>query len=182
MALPDFEQIYLDEAIEYITKQKDFTGNEGKERYGVVINFGGRYATTVPILQISTHNGKTEKEGYMLRDDEIRVPQGLTYRKRKGNKQLIGVIKNWRSHTDQFKPFTQSLYVDLTEDPNHPPIPIHLGFQVGRNILIEFLEGLKNIGVNHVIINLKYGHRPVEEVIEELGEEFVLHFPALTEE
>ena len=62
MALPDFEQIYLDEAIEYITKQKDFTGNEGKERYGVVINFGGRYATTVPILQISTHNGKTEKK------------------------------------------------------------------------------------------------------------------------
>lgn len=40
MALPDFEQIYLDEAIEYITKQKDFTGNEGKERYGVVINLG----------------------------------------------------------------------------------------------------------------------------------------------
>jgi len=87
-----------------------------------------------------------------------------------------------RSHTDQFKPFTQSLYVDLTEDPNHPPIPIHLGFRVGRNILIEFLESLKNIGVNHVIINLKYGHRPVEEVIEELGEEVVPHFPALTEE
>ncbi|GAJ42758.1 hypothetical protein GT2_04_02490 [Parageobacillus thermoglucosidasius NBRC 107763] len=32
-----------------------------------------------------------------------------------------------------------------------------------------------------VFINLKYGHRPVEEVMEELGEEVVLHFPALTE-
>ncbi|BDG33360.1 hypothetical protein PthBH41_30720 [Parageobacillus thermoglucosidasius] len=32
-----------------------------------------------------------------------------------------------------------------------------------------------------VFINLKYGHRPVEEVIEELGEEVVPHFPALTE-
>jgi luciferase-type oxidoreductase len=89
-------------------------------------------------------------------------------------------IKNFRSHTDQFKPFTQSLYVDLTEDPNHPPIPIHLGFRIGRNPLIEFIEHLKAIGVNHVIINLKYGHRPVEEVIEELGEEVVPHFPALT--
>jgi luciferase-type oxidoreductase len=90
------------------------------------------------------------------------------------------LIKNWRSLTDQFKPFSQSLYVDLTEDPNHAPIPIHLGFRIGRNPLIEFLESLKIAGVNHVIINLKYGQRPVEEVIEELGEEVVPHFPALT--
>lgn len=92
-----------------------------------------------------------------------------------------GLIKNWRSHTDQFKPFGQSLYVDLTEDPNHEPVPIHLGFRIGRNRLIEYLERLKTEGVNHVIINLKYGQRPVEEVIEELGEEVVPHFPALTE-
>ncbi|MGG1313857.1 MULTISPECIES: LLM class oxidoreductase [Cohnella] len=90
------------------------------------------------------------------------------------------LIKNWRSHTDQFKPFTQSLYIDLTEDPNHPPVPIHLGFRIGRNPLLDFIRFLKQIGVNHVIINLKYGHRPVEEVIEELGEEVVPHFPALT--
>jgi luciferase-type oxidoreductase len=90
------------------------------------------------------------------------------------------LIKNWRSLTDEFKPFTQSLYVDLTDDPNHPPIPIHLGFRIGRNPLIEFIESLKIAGVNHVIINLKYGLRPVEEVIEELGEEVVPHFPTLT--
>lgn len=92
------------------------------------------------------------------------------------------LIKNWRSLTDQFKPFSQSLYIDLTEDPNHPPVPIHLGFRIGRNPLIEFIQFLKNVGVNHVIINLKYGHRPVEEVIEELGEEVLPHFPALTGE
>jgi hypothetical protein len=34
--------------------------------------------------------------------------------------------------------------------------------------------------VNHVIINLKYGQRPVEEVIEELGEYVLPHFPALS--
>ncbi|GAB2715960.1 LLM class oxidoreductase [Paenibacillus thermoaerophilus] len=92
------------------------------------------------------------------------------------------LIKNWRSLTDEFKPFSQSLYIDLTEDPNHPPIPIHLGFRIGRNPLIEFIHFLKNVGVNHVIINLKYGHRPAEEVIEELGEEVLPHFPALTPE
>jgi hypothetical protein len=92
------------------------------------------------------------------------------------------LIKNWRSHTDQFKPFGQSLYVDLTEDPNHEAVPIHLGFRIGRNPLIEYLQLLKTEGVNHVIINLKYGQHPVEEVIEELGEEVVPHFPALTEQ
>jgi luciferase-type oxidoreductase len=90
------------------------------------------------------------------------------------------LIQNWRSLTDSFKPFTQSLYIDLTEDPNHPPVPIHLGFRIGRNPLIEFIQLLQTVGVNHVIINLKYGHRPVEEVIEELGEEVVPHFPAVT--
>lgn len=92
------------------------------------------------------------------------------------------LIKNWRSLTNPFKPFSQSLYVDLTEDPNHAPVPIHLGFRIGRKPLIEFLGLLKSVGVNHVIINLKYGHRPVEEVIEELGEEVVPHFPALSGE
>ncbi|WP_201317760.1 LLM class oxidoreductase [Paenibacillus sp. EPM92] len=90
------------------------------------------------------------------------------------------LIQHWRSLTDQFKPFSQSLYVDLTEDPNHRPVPIHLGFRIGRNPLIEFLHLLKNAGVNHVMINLKYGHRPVEEVIEELDEEVLPHFPAFT--
>jgi luciferase-type oxidoreductase len=90
------------------------------------------------------------------------------------------LIANWRSFTDGFKPFSQSLYIDLTEDPNHAPIPIHLGFRIGRNPLIEFLQNLKILGVNHVIINLKYGQRPAEEVIEELGEEVLPHFPALT--
>jgi luciferase-type oxidoreductase len=90
------------------------------------------------------------------------------------------LIKNWRSLTDSFKPFSQSLYVDLTEDPNHEPVPIHLGFRIGRNPLLAFLESLKAAGVNHVILNLKYGRRPVEEVIEELGEEVLPHFPALT--
>lgn len=90
------------------------------------------------------------------------------------------LIKHWRTFTDQFKPFSQSLYIDLMEDPNHAPVPIHLGFKIGRKPLIEFLEFLQNVGVNHVIINLKYGHRPVEDVIEELGAEVVPHFPALT--
>ncbi|GGG03071.1 hypothetical protein GCM10010916_20180 [Paenibacillus abyssi] len=45
--------------------------------------------------------------------------------------------------------------------------------------LIQLLESLPIAGVNHIIFNLKYGRRPVQEVIQELGEEVVPHFPAL---
>lgn len=79
-------------------------------------------------------------------------------------------ILQWKQETNQsFKPFIQSLYIDLAKDPNAIPIPIHLGYSLGRNNLINYLNNLKNIGVNHVILNIKYGKRPAEEVIDELG-------------
>jgi luciferase-type oxidoreductase len=71
----------------------------------------------------------------------------------------------------QFKPMVQSFYIDLTEDPDVPPEPIHLGFRGGRKAMLTYLEGLRQIGVNHVILNFKYGQRPAEEVLEEVGEE-----------
>ena len=69
-----------------------------------------------------------------------------------------------------FKPFAQSLYVDLTEDVDTLPSPIHLGIRTGRKALINYLHHLKLIGANHVAINLKYGKRPAQEMIQELGE------------
>ena len=70
-----------------------------------------------------------------------------------------------------FKPFVQSLYVDLADEPDLPPSPIHLGFRTGRNFLIHFLEGLRGAGVHHVILNLKYAKRNAVEVLEEIGQE-----------
>lgn len=77
-----------------------------------------------------------------------------------------------------FKPFAQSLFVDLTDDPDTPPSPIFLGFRFGRNRLIEHLEGLRGLGVHHVMINLRHSKRPAAEVIEELGAEVLPYFPA----
>lgn len=74
------------------------------------------------------------------------------------------------------KPFGQSLYVDILENKNAVPIPIHLGFRSGRNFLIDHLVELQEIGVNHVIFNLKYGSRPAAEMIEEIGEYIIPHF------
>tara|TARA_R110001599_G_scaffold336910_2_gene554967 strand:+ start:4390 stop:5295 length:906 start_codon:yes stop_codon:yes gene_type:complete len=93
-------------------------------------------------------------------------------------KQQAHTINTWRSLTPSFKPFSQSLYLDLAEDPEEPPTPIHLGLRTGHRFLIEYLDSLQAIGVNHVGLNLKYGRRPAHEVVQELGEYVVTHFPA----
>jgi luciferase-type oxidoreductase len=92
-----------------------------------------------------------------------------------------GFITRWREAVETvapgtFKPFTQSLYVDLSEDQNEDPRPIHLGFRAGATFLKEFLEALEYVGVNHVILNVKYGQRPAKEVIQEIGEAVMPRF------
>ncbi len=94
------------------------------------------------------------------------------------------VIAMWKRLTAEaapgrFKPFVQSLYIDLTDDPHTTPRPIHLGLRLGRTVLIELLNKLESHGANHVILNLKYGTRPASDVLEELGAEVIPLFPKL---
>lgn len=74
------------------------------------------------------------------------------------------------------KPFAQSLYIDLLSDPHAPVRPIHLGYQLGRHALSELLGLLRGAGVWHVVLNLKYGSRPADDVLAEVGAEVL---PAL---
>jgi len=90
------------------------------------------------------------------------------------------VVDEYRKATaPTFKPFAQSLYIDLAADPATLPTPIHLGYRLGRLALIELLEALRDAGVNHVVFNLKYGQRAAGDVLEELGKYVVPLFPAL---
>ncbi len=95
------------------------------------------------------------------------------------------IITNWnnavRKTGSSFKPFVQSLYIDLTKDPDVNFERIHLGYRLGRNKLFKHLSDLEDIGVNHVIFNLKYGKRPADEVLEELGKFIIPHFTILKE-
>lgn len=93
------------------------------------------------------------------------------------------IVEDWRREVltqcgPVYKPFMQSLYIDLDATPSTLPSPIHLGFRLGRDHLRALLETLQEIGVDHVILNLKYGRRPAAEVIEELGEHIVPQFGA----
>jgi luciferase-type oxidoreductase len=87
-------------------------------------------------------------------------------------------VQTWRSLAPTFKPFAQSLYIDLTEDPNAGPTPIPLGFRAGHRFVTDHFGSLEKIGVNHVGINLKYGRRPAHEVVQDLAENVVPHFPS----
>ena len=92
--------------------------------------------------------------------------------------QQAGLVRQWRAAMPTFKPFAQSLYIDLADDPNEAPSPIFLGLRTGHRFLVEYLEQLRAIGVNHVGLNLKYGRRPAHEVVQELGEFVTPHFAA----
>lgn len=103
-------------------------------------------------------------------DGWLQYPRGLDETSR--------IIHDFRSKTDGFKPYMHSLYIDLLEDPHAEPSQIHLGFRTGSRFLVQFLKGLEAAGVNHVVLVLKFATRPIDEVIQDLGEQVLPHFPS----
>lgn len=94
------------------------------------------------------------------------------------------VMQTWRDAVREhggadWKPFIQPISVDLSEDPDAKPEPVRSGYRLGRNLLIELLEDLRKVGVNHVIFNFKRGRRPAAETMEEIAQEVLPHFPSL---
>lgn len=92
------------------------------------------------------------------------------------------IISAWRDRIDgdleQSKPVMQSLYVDLLEEPDAPPQPIHLGFSSGINFLKRYLKSLEEIGVNHVALNLRFNQADIEPTIHRLAQDLLPDFPA----
>ncbi|WP_416758155.1 LLM class oxidoreductase [Roseateles sp. So40a] len=121
----------------------------------------------LPML-VTGHSGQPLPWIAAHADGWITYPRGI--------ERQAEVAASWRGEVlaagrDAFKPLAQSLYIDLADDPDLPPTPIHLGFRAGRRFLLRFLEALRVAGVNHVILNLKYGSRTASEVLEEIGTE-----------
>ncbi len=83
------------------------------------------------------------------------------------------MVSQWRSLLRDLslpdKPFAQSFYLDLHHNPDFLPTPIHLGYRLGRNAFVQLLQAYREAGVNHIILNLKYGRRPALEVLNEIA-------------
>ena len=95
------------------------------------------------------------------------------------------VIEAWRSRLQEAgepnKPVLQPLYVDLADDSDSPPRPIHLGFRMGAKQLVAYLKALEHLGVNHVALNLRFNtttpqQKNIEQTLERLADEVLPHF------
>ena len=90
------------------------------------------------------------------------------------------IIRDWQARVEAVggpaKPMMQPLYVDLTEDPNVQPHPIHLGFRLGVNPLRAYLKSLEQIGMNHVALNLRFNQADIETTLKCLADNLLPDF------
>ncbi|MDX2486816.1 MAG: LLM class oxidoreductase [Gammaproteobacteria bacterium] len=102
----------------------------------------------------------------------ITYPRGIEVQER--------MINDWRARVKAVggpaRPAVQSLYVDLVDDPDATPQPIHLGFRSGVNHLRAYLKSLEDIGVNHVALNLRFNRADIETTMKRLAEELMSDF------
>ncbi len=128
-------------------------------------------ASRIPIL-ITGHSRQTLEWNAQNGDGWMYYPSNLAQQK--------DTISAWRSlfgATEKYnKPFLQPLYIDLQADDDFLPQAIHLGFRIGANHLIDYLNHLKEIGVNHVAINLRFNTRGIEKTLEHLATMVLPHF------
>lgn len=85
--------------------------------------------------------------------------------------RLGDVVASWRAAVPdrQFKPYGYGTFFDLDSDPDAPLNPVR-GLSIGRKALIELWSRQRDLGVNHVALNLKMARRPAVEIMDELGE------------
>lgn len=101
---------------------------------------------------------------------------------REGPQRLAEKIRAWRKLIPDggFRPHMTNEWIDLVEDPNHPRTPLRGGYvlRTGRKGLIDLLGEWRNAGVNHAALGIQFSLRPAGEVVQELAEEVLPHFPS----
>jgi luciferase-type oxidoreductase len=90
------------------------------------------------------------------------------------------LIQDYRARIESLgasdKPVMEPLYIDLAEDPDTPPRPIHLGLHLGLNFLRQYLKSREQIGVNHVALNLRFNGADTEQTLEKIANEIIPEF------
>lgn len=114
-------------------------------------------------------------DGWLIYPGPTSTPEGPQLLSRK--------VRHWRQLIPDgaFKPVITNEWIDLTEDPLHPPTALRGGFilQTGRTGLIELLHRWQEAGLNHGALGVQHGARPAADVVAELTDEVLPHFPSL---
>lgn len=99
-----------------------------------------------------------------------------------GPRRLAEKIRAWRTLIPDggFRPHMTNEWLDLSEDANYPRTPQQGGFvlRTGRKGLLALLEEWQAAGVNHAALGIQFSSRPAAEVLQELAEEVLPHFPS----
>lgn len=99
-----------------------------------------------------------------------------------GPQRLAQKIRAWRARIPDagFRPHATNEWLDLSADPDHPRTPMQGGYvlRTGRRGLLDLLARWQEAGVNHAALGIQFSERPAAEVIQELAEEVLPHFPA----
>ncbi|NEQ35987.1 MAG: LLM class oxidoreductase [Okeania sp. SIO3I5] len=90
------------------------------------------------------------------------------------------IVCNWRSQLEELgrpnQPVMEPLYIDLVEDPDTPPLPIHLGLRLGIKHLKSYLKLREEIGINHVALNLRFNRANIETTLKRLANDVLPNF------
>ncbi|MEG0148171.1 MAG: LLM class oxidoreductase [Comamonas sp.] len=101
---------------------------------------------------------------------------------RQGPQRLAEKIQAWRGMIPDggFRPHMSNEWLDLVEDADYPRTPMHGGYvlRTGRKGLIDLLEQWQEAGVNHAALGVQFSQRPVAQVLQEIAEEVLPHFPS----
>ncbi|KQM99385.1 LLM class oxidoreductase [Sphingomonas sp. Leaf25] len=96
--------------------------------------------------------------------------------------KLPDVIGQWHAVGEAqglaYKPYGYSTFFELAEDPDTPLQYAH-GIRIGRHAFVELLHRQQREGVCHLAINLRPSRRPSSEVLDELAEFVLPHFPSV---
>ncbi len=90
------------------------------------------------------------------------------------------IVRDWQRRVEEAdlppKPVMQPLHIDLADDPDTTASPIHLGYRLGANVLVDHLHALADAGVNHVALNLRFNQADTEPTLEQLAQDVLPHF------
>jgi luciferase-type oxidoreductase len=92
--------------------------------------------------------------------------------------RLPEIINHWRVILGgTYKPYGYGVFFDLDAEPN-APLRVGRGISSGRNALVDLWKRQADQGIAHIALNLKMSRRPVQQVLDEMAEHVLPHFPS----